>query len=92
MATAVSRRAKGYSGRLHPEEALSREQAIRFYTMNNARVLGCDDVLGSLEPGKAADLIVIDTDLLTCAERRIAKTRVLRTYVGGKLVYHGNDE
>jgi predicted amidohydrolase YtcJ len=87
MATAITRQANGYSGRLHPEEGLSREQAIRFYTINNARVLGCDDKLGSLEPGKLADLIIIDTDLLTCAERRIAGTQVVRTYVGGKLVY-----
>jgi predicted amidohydrolase YtcJ len=36
MWVAISRKAKGYEGRLHPEEALSREQAIRFYTINNA--------------------------------------------------------
>jgi predicted amidohydrolase YtcJ len=87
VATAFPRQATGYSGRLLPGEGLSREQAIRFYTINNARVLGCDDKLGSLEPGKLADLIIIDTDLLTCAERRIAGTQVVRTYVGGKLVY-----
>ncbi len=55
--------------------------------MNNARVLACDDKLGSLEPGKLADLIVLDTDLLTCAEDKIAATQVLRTYVGGKVVH-----
>jgi predicted amidohydrolase YtcJ len=87
MATAITRRAKQYEGRLHPEEALTREQAIRFYTINNARILRCDDTLGSLEPGKVADLIVLDTDLLTCPEEKIASTRVLRTYVGGKLIY-----
>jgi predicted amidohydrolase YtcJ len=87
MATAITRKARQYEGRLHPEEALTREQAIRFYTFNNARVLGCDEKLGSLEPGKLADLIVLDTDLLTCPEEQLAATRVLRTYVGGKLVY-----
>ena len=87
MATAVTRRAKQYSEPLHPEEALTREQAIRFYTINNARLLNCDDPLGSLEAGKLADLIVLDTDLLSCPEDKIAGTQVLRTYVGGKQVY-----
>lgn len=87
MATAISRRARMYEGQLHPEESLSREQAIRFYTISNARVLRCEDRVGSLEPGKLADLIVLDTDLLTCPEEKIVGTRVLRTYIGGKLVY-----
>lgn len=87
MATAVTRRARGYDGSLHPEEALSREQVIRFYTANNAFVLRAEDRLGSLEPGKLADLVVLDTDLLTCPDEAIARTRVLRTYVGGKLVH-----
>jgi predicted amidohydrolase YtcJ len=86
MATAITRRAKAYADRLHPEEALTREQAIRFYTSNNARLLNCDDQVGSLEPGKLADLVVLDTDLLSCPEDRIAATLVQRTYVGGKLV------
>jgi len=87
MATALTRRAKRYEKPLHPEEALTREQAIRFYTINNARILGCDDKLGSLEPGKLADFIVLDTGLLSCAEDKIAATQVLRTYMSGKLVY-----
>jgi hypothetical protein len=87
MATAVTRKAKWYDGALHPEEALTREQAIRFYTVNNAWLMFCDDRLGSLEPGKLADLIVLDTDLLTCPEEAIARTQVLRTYLDGKLLF-----
>ena len=87
MATAVTRRPRKTDAPLHPEEGLSREQAIRFYTLNNARLLGCDDRLGSLEPGKLADLIVVDTDLLRCPDDRIASTQVLQTYLGGKPVY-----
>ena len=87
MATAISRRARWYEGQLHPEEALSREQAIRFYTINSATLLFLDDVAGSLESGKLADLIVVDRDLLTSPEDQIAGTQVLRTYLGGKLVY-----
>jgi predicted amidohydrolase YtcJ len=87
MATAITRRAKWHDGQLHPEEALTREQALRFYTINNAKLLFKEDRTGSLEPGKLADLALLDTDLLTCPEDKIAATRVLRTYVGGKLVW-----
>jgi len=87
MATAITRRARWQEGQLHPEEALSREQAIRFYTINSARVLFLDDVAGSLEPGKFADLIVLDRDLLACPEEQIVQTQVSQTYLAGKLVY-----
>ena len=52
MWVAVSRRARGYEGRLHLEEALTREQAIRFYTINNAHLLCLEDRIGSLKEGK----------------------------------------
>jgi len=87
MAVAITRRAKLYGKPLHPEEALTREQVIRFYTINSAHVLCRDDDLGSLEAGKLADLIVLDTDLLTCPDDKIAATQVLRTYVNGTLVF-----
>jgi hypothetical protein len=93
MATAITRKGKHYAGQLHPEEALTREQAIRFYMSNNARLLNCEDKLGSLARGKLADLVVLDTDLLTCPQERLAATQVLRTYVEGKLVYRrGNSQ
>ncbi len=87
MATAIGRKARWYAGPLHPEEALSREQAIRMYTSYNAWLLFAEGELGSLEPGKLADFILLDTDLLSCPEDDIARTRVLETYLGGKRVY-----
>jgi predicted amidohydrolase YtcJ len=87
MQTAITRQARWYEGQLHPEEALSREQAIRFYTINNAHIMFLDDRTGSLEPGKLADFIVIDRDVLTCPADTIKDTQVLRTYLGGKLVH-----
>ena len=87
MATAITRQPGGATRKLHPEQALTREQAIRFYTLNNSRLLGCEERLGSLEPGKLADFIVLDTDFLTCSARNLTKTKVLRTYVDGRLVY-----
>ncbi|HEY8505089.1 MAG TPA: amidohydrolase family protein, partial [Gemmataceae bacterium] len=90
MQTAITRKARWYEGRLHPEEALTREQAVRFYTINNAYLMFLEDQVGSLEPGKLADLIVIDRDILTCPEETIRDTKVLRTYLGGKLVYQAD--
>jgi hypothetical protein len=87
MATAITRRAKGYVGQLHPEEALSRQDAIRFYTANNGYILFLEREVGSLEAGKQADLIVLDRDLLTCPEDQIRDAKVLQTYLAGKLVH-----
>jgi predicted amidohydrolase YtcJ len=91
MWVAVSRRAKGYEGRLHAEEALTREQAIRFYTINNARLLFLEDRIGSLEEGKQADFVVIDRDLLTCPEDEIRGARVLTTHLDGKRIFERRD-
>ena len=46
---------------------------------------------GSLEPGKLADLIVVDRDLLTCPVEDMPQTKVLRTYPGGKLVHEAKE-
>jgi predicted amidohydrolase YtcJ len=87
IATAVTRQSKQYDRPLHPEEALSREQAIRFYTANNAYILFRDDLVGSLAAGKRADFIVLDTDLINCPASDIRDARVMRTYLDGRLVY-----
>ncbi len=85
--TTITRKGRSFDKPLHPEEALTREQAIRLYTTNNAYLMFLEDKVGSLEAGKLADLIVIDRNLLTCPVDDIRGTKVLRTYVGGKLVH-----
>lgn len=87
MWTAITRRAKWYEGQLHPEEALGREQVVRMYTINCALALFQDKFVGSLEKGKLADFVVVDTDLLTCPVDAVKKTQVLRTYFDGRLVF-----
>ena len=89
MWTTITRKAKGYEGTLHPEETLSREQALRLYTINNAYLMFLEDQIGSLEPGKLADFVIVDTDILTCPVDSIRNTRVLQTYLAGKLIYAG---
>jgi predicted amidohydrolase YtcJ len=87
MYVACSRNAKWFDRPLHPEEAISREQALRFYTGNNAYILFRDKETGSIEPGKFADLAVLDRDLLTCPIEDLRETKVLATYLGGRAVY-----
>ena len=81
METAISRKAKGYEGRLY-EEALSREQALRFYTINNAYILFRDHEVGSLEPGKWADFLILDQDFLKCRIDQIKDIRPAATLLG----------
>ncbi len=87
MWVSMNRVPRGMDSPLVPEESLSREQAIRYYTANNAWLMFLEDKVGTLEPGKFADMIVVDRDLLTCPLDDVRDTKVLRTYVEGKLVY-----
>jgi len=72
---------------LHPEQRITREQAIRLYTIKNAYLMFGEKEKGSLEKGKLADLIVLDRDILTCPLDEVRNIQVNETYLGGKLVY-----
>jgi len=72
---------------LHPEERITREQAIRLYTINNAFLMFGEKEKGSLEAGKLADLIVLKQDVLTCPIEQVKSIEVERTFVGGTEVY-----
>lgn len=76
-----------YAGRLGKDPGLTALQALRAITIVAARELHCDDAVGSLEPGKVADLAVLDRDPLTIDPHDIAHVRVLETVVGGRTVY-----
>jgi predicted amidohydrolase YtcJ len=84
MWVTVAREARGYAGSLYPDQALSRQEMLRFYTANNAQLMRAEEQLGSLEVGKLADFIVVDRDLLACPVEDIRHTQVLATYVDGK--------
>jgi predicted amidohydrolase YtcJ len=76
-----------YHGRLGDDPGLSREMVLRAATINAAYELHQDDVTGSLEVGKLADLIVLDRNPLTVPAEDIATIKVLETVVGGNVVY-----
>jgi predicted amidohydrolase YtcJ len=86
MYAAVSRRT--IQGRqFDRSEAISREDAIRSYTIAGAQSIGLDDRSGSIEPGKLADLVVLDVDPLTCSVDELRNAGVTRTMVGGTWVF-----
>jgi predicted amidohydrolase YtcJ len=87
MWTTLVREPRGSEEPLHPEQALTREQAIRLYTINNAFLTFEEERKGSLEPGKLADFIVIDRDILTCPVDEVKEITVEETYLGGARVY-----
>ena len=70
-----------------PKETLTREQALRSYTYNNAYAAFEEDIKGSLEPGKLADITVLSQDILTVPDHEIDNTRVVYTIIDGKVVY-----
>lgn len=92
MWVAITRRARGYEGQLHPEQALDRLQALRFYTANNAYLMFMEDRTGSIESGKLADFIVIDRDYLDCPVDDIRRIRVMETWLGGRRVHAAGAE
>jgi predicted amidohydrolase YtcJ len=70
-----------------PEQKLSMEEAIKYYTLGSAYAQFMDDRKGMIRKGYLADIVITDKDLLTIPETDIMKTRVDYTIVGGKVVY-----
>jgi predicted amidohydrolase YtcJ len=79
---------KGMSGKVYgPDEAISMAQALRAYTQIGAFINFDDDIKGTLEPGKYADMIVLSDDILNIDAEQILEVEVLQTYMNGELVY-----
>jgi len=71
----------------YPDQKMSREEALRSYTLNGAYAGFEEDILGSLKPGKLADITVLSKDIMTVADDEILTAQVLYTIVGGKVLY-----
>ena len=81
-------RQSGLTGEMvGPAQRISREEALRMYTINNAKLLFAETKTGSLEPGKLADLAVLSKDYLGVPVEEIGSIVSLLTMVGGKVVY-----
>ena len=70
-----------------PEQRMTREEALKSMTIWPAYASFMEKDAGSLSPGKFADFVVLDRDIMTVAERDLVGTRVLATYLGGRAVY-----
>jgi predicted amidohydrolase YtcJ len=74
-------------GVLGPDQRITRQEALRISTMGNARLTFEEQIKGSIEPGKLADFVVLDEDILHGDPKRIERMEVLMTVVGGKTVF-----
>lgn len=72
---------------LGPQETITREQALRIFTNNGARLTFGEDKIGSLEKRKLADMVILDRDIMTVPLDQIRDAKVIATLVGGKEVY-----
>jgi len=79
---------KGFSGEgWHPEEAVTREQALKMFTIWPAYVAFEEELRGSIEAGKLADFTVLSADIMKIPEMEILKTHCVMTVIGGEIVY-----
>ena len=69
---------------------MTREQALRSYTLDAAYAAFEEDVKGSIKPGKLADFTVFSRDIMTVPEDSILNTEVVMTIVGGKVAYEAH--
>jgi predicted amidohydrolase YtcJ len=83
----LSRKARWMEQALHPEQIITRRQAIELYTIKNAYLTFEEKEKGSLEPGKLADFIVLDRDILSCPLDEVKQVGVEQTWLGGQRVH-----
>ncbi len=91
-AAVVRKDTTGFNGEgWFPQYRMTREEALQALTIWGARAAFSEDLTGSIEVGKYADLVVLDRDLMTAPEDRLFDTEVLLTMVGGEVVHESSD-
>ncbi|QDV05485.1 N-substituted formamide deformylase precursor [Planctomycetes bacterium Poly30] len=70
-----------------PEQSMTRMEALRSYTISNAYGAFEEDLKGSLEPGKLADIVILSKDILACPDDEILDAKIDATVVGGEVLY-----
>ena len=87
LSWAVTGKMVGGTQALRPTQTISREDALIAHTRRNAFFVFQEDNLGSIQPGKLADLVVLDRDYLTVPADQIKDIKSVMTMVGGRIVY-----
>lgn len=82
---------QGVEGVLIPEERVDRQTMFYAYTRNAAQAIGLEQKIGTLAPGKQADMVVLDRDVFTVPDQQLAEARVLHTLFEGREVYRADD-
>ena len=82
----LTRKSK-WAGELGPEQAITREQSLIYHTINSALISDDDHIMGSIEPGKLADLVVLSDYILSCPVEKVKDIKAMMTIIGGKIVY-----
>jgi predicted amidohydrolase YtcJ len=75
-------------GGWYPSERMTRMEALQSMTTWAAEANFQEKLIGSITPGKYADFVILDQDIMTVAPEKILATRVQATYIDGKVVYH----
>ena len=82
---------KGETGDvLDASQVMPRESMLYAYTIHAARTMRQEKAIGSIEPGKAADFVLLDRDVLTVPAEQMRDTKVLATMVAGQWVFRAN--
>ena len=92
MEVAMLRKEPDHTKALHPEQGLSLEEVIEAYTMGATYQINWEDIIGSLEVGKRADLVVVDQNIFEVDPSQIHRTRALVTMLNGQVVYRRDTE
>lgn len=83
----VTRKIPSTGETFYPEQKMTRQEALHSYTLGNAYAAFEEDFKGSITPGKAADIVILDKSLIRCSDEDILKTQVLYTIINGKVKY-----
>jgi predicted amidohydrolase YtcJ len=78
---------KGPKGVLNAAEGIDRETMFQAYTLDAARAIRLDNEIGSLKPGKQADMILLDRDVFQVEAEALGDTRVLKTFFAGREIF-----
>jgi predicted amidohydrolase YtcJ len=78
-----------FGAKVNGDQQLTRQEALRLFTRNNSWFLRMEDKIGSIEPGKLADLVVLDRDYFAVPDVQIKQIKALMTIVDGKIVHGG---